>query len=285
MYIHKQINTGITHAHTHKCTLVNMHTLTHTHTNIQLVAILLAIILFIKYIFFDKSETFATSVPPTPTHSRNNSTAFSTKPGIQYAKPQTPKSLSCPYSLSNPSFSSTVYRRKTDTTPNHNAVLSTGIRKLNNVPDVIEKVVNDGIVIPGGIEVMGVKPVKLEKRALQGVPQDPLKMTESTDGGKVGGLVRSRSKKNILEEKIVKPMTPKTSVHVGVQGDSLPHTETKFTIGGRRDSVLEPESDAPISGNVTTDSQQLPPSEPRPVDQCLTIFKSDVSKSIINTCI
>lgn len=213
----------------------------------QLIAIILSSLLFIKYIFLDKSETFPYSDTP-PIHVNGKISAFSAP--HQTAHHTAFSASSCPFALTVPSDSSLVSNGNSSLAVNHilpdtgNGALDlkTGLQLPSKS---MEKLVHDGMVLKTG-----------------------------------GGITRNKSNSQLqqllssAEVSIPPEPTPAVEcVSVGTQTESVGMESPVFTIGGveRKDSLpATPVSQEPCP---------LPelPLVPRQVEQCLAILKSDVS--------
>ena len=230
---------------------------------LQMITVLLASVLFVKYIFLDKSGSFSpASVPSTPAQSRKNSKVFfsSSKP-IQ-------TSTSCPFL---PPQSKAGPRAPSTLTMNYNPGPLNGAVQT----DSFERLRNGGIVIsaqPSGA-----------------LPAPP----ESTAGGTLEGsqlsLLGSRSKSSgdfkTLTAELTEPVQiPKSDLVLSASATASVGTQTDsddselralFTVG---DSGVSELSTSEYSSGCSSPQRYVEiPAEPRPLNECLTIYKSDVS--------
>ena len=199
----------------------------------------LATVLFVKYIFFDKSETFASSVPSTPAHSQKNSLSYN-------QSPLTPTSLSCPIRLS--------------ATPEGSLVRCQGTSQFHvDLPKFDNPSVNGSLDQRWRLEHTSDIHLETEgnlRPALPGIEQP------TSDSRRVDSSVPSLPDDKPTSEQ----------VSVGVQTDSAAQ---RFLVGGSETPSSEEEGDEkgpipePENGNGT-----LRP--PRPLEECLAIFKSEV---------
>ena len=258
--------------------------------SIQLVTIALSTLLFIKYIFFDKSEVFTTSVPPTPSLAQNSSRT------INKASPPAASitdSASCPFALSHVSNGS-ITRRRTAPGLRMNIDLPKPVRRHCPL-EGMEKVQNGGMVIRNSGRTNTTHRPALEDNVQNTSHQ------EDTECGIVGHMVKIEDKVSRTEMLPCKP----TFVSVGVQTEpivddtdttsSRTPRQSMFSIGGascdsRKASVVS-SLDSGIEGaslDLDTRNGGLPQTtdEPRPVVECLNIFKSDVSwLAILHNCV
>ena len=127
-------------------------------------------------------------------------------------------------------------------------------------------------------------------------PSNQQTMIENTDGGKIGQVPKIEDKLSRADFLLGKL----ACVSVGVQTDPLPDDtctrtprQSMFSIGGpssRKDSVISYPDSGIESGSLDVENRNgelIQTAEPRPVSECLSIFKSDVSFLIIiiNYCI
>lgn len=218
-----------------------------------MIAITLSVLLFIKYIFFDKSETYA--IPP----SLKNSPPPKSPPGK-------PPATRCPFTLPESRSSSVTVSGQGS--PSTDKLLSA--TRGSRLPQSMEKLVTEGIVVDAG----------LEKHALPAPGQQ---------GSGPGTLTRTKSSSQLLQPlETSRPqessphadmrLEPAQSVSVTTQTDmgwSLPGGAI-FTVGGaeldsRKHSVAESES-----SGIASLASELPP-VPRQLEECMRILKSDVS--------
>ena len=115
---------------------------------------------------------------------------------------------------------------------------------------------------------------------------------KNMDGGKIGQAPKIEDKLSRADFLLGKS----TCVSVGVQTDPLPDDtrtptprQSMFSIGGpssRKDSVISYPDSGIEKGSLdveTRNGELVQTAEPRPVSECLTIFKSDVSCLIVST--
>ncbi len=232
-----------------------------------MIAIALSILLFVKYIFFDKSGTFSTSsVPPTPSSTSSRGVSPKAPPPSQGKSTRNTASTAvCPFVLSETSESSLAARRSPELSANHLQTAAAAMGGSQSLPG-IEKLVTEGIVLSA--EGAG-----WERKALPPTSDSLKEMS-------LGGLARNRSSGSLLqsmsEPSVDLALNPVVNVSVGTQTDGLGPETPKFTVGGggEEGEVSQPDSRPP----------QLPlldlPPVPRQVDECIAILKSDVSHCI-----
>ena len=217
----------------------------------QLIAIILSSLLFVKYIFLDKSETFPYSNPPSPVHV-NGKLASATQQKAYFSAPHQASfsAQSCPFVLTatSGSDSSLVANGNSPLAINH-APPDTdkgtqGLRTGMQPPKSMEKLVRDGIVLKTGGEI-----------------------TRNRSNSRLQQLLPS------AEVSIPPEPAPVQCASVGTQTESVGVESPVFTVGGveRKDSLPA----------AAVSEEPHPPSElplvPRQVEQCLAILKSDVS--------
>lgn len=230
----------------------------------QMIAVFLSTLLFIKYIFFDKSETFSSSLPNTPVESRKNS-ALPPSSSVQHTPPQhapTSTPPACPF---------TALHVANGTTRDSMARAAANLRRPGGLPAGLERLASEGLIIE-----------EKETRSQLSIAAVELSKDES-GGGMTGGMVvPSRSSGNLLQlvssaEPVSKAVldraaTDVESASIGIQTDLSRPNELIFSIGEeeRRCSTQSAISSAEES-SASVDSP------PRDVDVCLAILKSDVS--------
>lgn len=255
----------------------------------------LAILLFVKYIFFDKSEVFASSAPPAPSHTRNDSrsikTSSSSTPG---------ESASCPFDLSQVGNGS-LTRHRTAPTLKMNVDLPKPVRRHGPPDDELEKVRNGSMVIMNGRDSHSADSAttNTQRRALEAPQgQSTNDNRESTDGGRIRRQVLKTEDRLSRSDFLLSKPTAAT-VSIGIQTDPLPDNsrtprQSLFSIGGpgcdgRKDSVVSSPDSGIESGHLDVDTRNgglIRTAEPRPIMECLNIFKSDVSIVRTNcTCV
>lgn len=202
----------------------------------QLITITLAAVLFVKYIFFDKSKTFDSSVPPTPTHSRHNSHSLDKRLPSSHAP------LSCtPPRLTN-SF------RFESRCPLANGHFQ---------PEELTRLLSQGAVINDetNLTPLALPSVEKEKAVtkLQTELREPSPLPEKyTVDTSVGPQCVSVSTQTECEDEV--QVVPRITWNDGEEDEEEEERSTS------------PEED-PIA----------PALPPRPLEECLTIFRSDVS--------
>ena len=213
----------------------------------------LSVVLFVKYIFLDKSTTFAMSVPPTPS---------SSAPPIDSA----PVSA-CPIKMSdgpsiavrqrhttNSGASSTTYSEEcphlTDQTSISSSTASNGVLPTLQYPLTLQNV-------SPGISSCGVNvPVSSERECLPALGAGP--------DGKQEIMFSSVAVQTVAEE---------GGVFVALRQDSLSGSDTSG-VGASGDEVTTGEEEEEEDGGKRGEERP-----PRPVAECLSIFQSDVSPS------
>lgn len=121
-------------------------------------------------------------------------------------------------------------------------------------------------------------------------PSNQQSTIENTDGGKIGQAPKIKDKLSRADFLLGKS----AYVSIGVQTDPLPDDtctrtprQSMFSIGGpssRKDSVISYPDSGIESGSLDVENRNgelIQTAEPRPVSECLSIFKSDVSCLII----
>ena len=249
----------------------------------------LATLLFVKYIFFDKSEIFATSVPPTlSAHLQDSSRSIKAS-----SSSSSSGSTSCPFDLSQVGNSSITRHR---TTPNMkiNVDLPKPVRR-HGPPEELEKIRNGGMVIMSGRDTSAESANSNRRLAALECPQSQsTNNQDNTDGGRIGRVLTIEDKVSRADFLLSKP----TFASIGVQTEPLPDLtrspsrspkHSMFSIGGasadgRKDSVVSYPDSGIENGQLDLDTGNgafIQSAEPRPLLECLNIFKSDVSTCII----
>ena len=231
-----------------------------------MIAIGLATLLFVKYIFFDKSGTFSTSsVPPTPSFASSKGVPPATPPMRGKPAQDTVSTAMCPFSLSETSGSPSASRH-TKLTSNHMPPAA-NVGGSPSLP-ALEKLISEGVVVSASS-------IESKRKALPSATNsaNPLPK-EGSDGALTrnrssGSLLRARSHSSPRADLALKPVA---AVTMGTQTEELGCGEApKFTVGG------EEQRETP----QTHSERQHPvldlPSVPRQVDECVAILKSDVS--------
>lgn len=238
---------------------------------LQLFAILLATLLFIKYIFFDKSEPFtSSSIPPTPAQKASPPSHQSVPPYPQ-DKPAPQQTAMCPFALSATSESSLATQRPSPLSVHQ--VLSTDPSAF---PQGMEQLLSNGVVV--------------ESSAVERPALPPA--SSSREEGAFGGIAKNRSSSHLrqllssAEDAIAHAdlaLDPVKYVSVGTQtvGD-IPGvgvaTAPMFTVGREeREDSSQPR--LPSSQPRPHLYAELP-QVPRQLEKCLAILKSDVSVPI-----
>ena len=121
-------------------------------------------------------------------------------------------------------------------------------------------------------------------------PNNQQSTIENTDGGKIGQTPKIKDKLSRADFLLGKS----ACVSIGVQTDPLPDDTTTrtprqsmFSIGGpssRKDSVISCPDSGIENGSLdieTRNGELIQTTESRPVSECLSIFRSDVSFLII----
>ena len=159
-------------------------------------------------------------------------------------------------------------------------------RHASGPPEEMEKILNGGMVIR---DLRSETSATRNRPALEGPDsQQSMCNQENTDGGKIGQALKIEDKLSRADFLLGKP----TCVSVGVQTDPLPDGTTRtpkqsmFSIGapssdaGRKDSMVSSPDSGIGNGPLDEDTRNgelIQTAEPRPVSECLNIFKSDVS--------
>ena len=213
---------------------------------LQLITITLATVLFIKYIFFDKSKTFDTSVPPTPTF-------------VDKRVPPASIPTSCPSRLLEPPL---LRNRGVDRTPNI------------SIPEQRYPLVNGSA---GNLQ---------SEEFTRLLSQGATINTGETDSVRLAlPSVEQASNERNESKPLMKPL-PENCVEEDVQCVSM-GTQTNLreeevfprVVWGKEDEEEEEErSDCSEEGDQPERDSSLPP---RPLEECLAIFKSDVSFWVI----
>lgn len=253
-----------------------------------MIAIALASGLFIKYIFFDKSETFSTSIPPTPTFHSTESTAVSSPVDSTQSTP------GCPYAL--------VPRRRSSSLSVNSSILTAATTRVcKNTLQDLGTLIGNGIVVGNGTLASSSTPAL--------TPATTMELGVIPMVGSSGGMTKIKSSSSLQlmghtsEEvgHVDLPLNPATEmVSIGIQTDLSTHTTTSATI------LQTPTMDEPIftigcsdrrvsvasSGYSGSDGEQCTrsppptraepcslntptPAEPRNLDMCLAILKSE----------
>lgn len=214
-----------------------------------MIAVILASLLFIKYIFLDKTETYSIPV------------SSNSKQSLPPTSPPKPSVASCPFALpeSSPSVAELSF-----TSSKH--MLPADLRGTRGpMSKAVEKLVTDGVVI--GVENGGACPA--------------LPAPATTTSGQDSPLTRSKSSSRMP----VASRTPATttltsacpSLSVATQTDlESPVGRAVFTVGGRKDSTFNSLESECSEGSSSPPSMELP-SSPRELEECVSILKSDVS--------
>lgn len=225
-----------------------------------MIAVLFASGLFIKYIFFDKSETFSPSSPLTSTLQKPNFPADSRQfiPSCPFKFPEATKSLIARRCVSSLSINSSPPPTAAARIAKKGTLIDNGIMVGNGTSTLPPGT--------GGLEVASqiVSGGGMARNKFSG----PMKMMGRTSGG--GTHVNL-------------PLNPaKEMVTIGVQTDLTTPIEDDivFTVGGsvRKDSV------ASSSHSSASDAEQQPGSppptleKPRSLDLCVLILNADVSR-------
>lgn len=119
----------------------------------QIVTLALSTVLFVKYIFLDKSKTFESSAPPTP----------STSPTPPLLTNPTPLShtSSCPFKIDSQSSSKLVHQRHTTTTYTAELSCAAPSSLKASVPSAQYPVAPQAVDVSVGLSETGVKPLAL----------------------------------------------------------------------------------------------------------------------------
>ena len=207
----------------------------------QLITIVLATVLFVKYIFFDKSETYASS--PSPLHGSSESFILNSNSG-------------CPFSQLKMSEASVP-----------NASLCTHIPS-----GFTNGHIGNGHLRPWEQQAVSVNRnvLSLDQPALPSVEGD-VRCPETS----VHSTSLSAEKPEIEKESLLttteKPPIPTISVSSQTDSQELhipPTSKAAFTVGpSSEDSTSESEGEG----------ERPHAQEPRPLEECLSIFKSEVS--------
>ncbi len=214
----------------------------HVTLSLQIITLLLATVLFVKYIYLDKSGSYSpSSVPPTPNSSRKNSTATvfsSSKPIHSF----TSKSGSCPFIPPS----------------SRNLDFSPGSLNRRAANESMEKLINNGIVISDDSRRMTANSSQTSAPSIENIPAKPAPNTLDL------------------------ALQPLPSVTVGTQTDfenepaaGAAKKKGMFSLGGDASEPGTP-TESPSSSGRESPETELPP-EPRPLNECLAIYRSDVS--------
>ena len=242
----------------------------------------LAILLFVKYIFFNKSQKFTTNLPSTPVHPQSNSHDTKT------SSPASPGSTSCPFALTEADNGS-ITRHRTSTGLKVNVNLPKPIRRrVNGPPEEMEKIVNGGLVI-SSVRDSHTTTATTHRPALEGPHNQSNSNRENTDGGRIGQALRIEDKMSRADFLLSRPHCASVGVQTDPLSDSTPSpttpSQSMFTIGGascdgRRYSVISSPDSGIENGSLDVDTRNgelIQSAEPRSISECLGIFKSDVS--------
>lgn len=154
-------------------------------------------------------------------------------------------------------------------------------RHASGPPEEMEKILNGGMVI---------RDTRSESNSTQKLsleaPNNQQNTTENTDGGRIGQAPKIEDKLSRADFLLGKS----ACVSVGVQTDPLPDDtrtptsrQSMFSIGGpssRKDSMISYPDSGIENGSLDVEAMNgefIQTAEPRPVSECLSIFKSDVS--------
>lgn len=254
--------------------------------SLQLITIILATVLFVKYIFFDKSETYTTSVPPTPALSNSQQPA-----------------LSCPFDLSDISEFSLVRRRR-------GSVLSVGIpehgsgwrnMEIERLRQLLEQetpgmCANGGIPHPSAATSGQDGSSNSSQLALptsQTLPNSTSTGDTKPSSESLSSLLRAPSSGSLKDLSSVavtskelptpeQPLTlPLGHASTGTQTDlAFRENGPMFEIGDGRTSPPE------TTMEPAPQHEASPQPPPRPLEECLMLFKSEVGVYwIIMSCL
>ncbi len=233
----------------------------------QLLTLVLAVVLFVKYIFFDKSETFPTSVPLTPIESQRGSKSLPAPvPGAS------PSSLSCSFRLAD--LPDSLMQRRGARPPS--TVGSHGNPALD--AERLRLLLQSGRNANGSIANGGVSNGHVPReRSCSKLALPAIDETGEANGIGVHSSVSTQACPVIQPRLGDTPAgEPRHYATIGVQTDQLEERVSPFVIGG---------SETPPSSPDELDRERIEreavPSTPRPVEECLAIFKSEVRYSII----
>ena len=236
---------------------------------LQLVTIVLATILFVKYIFFDKSETYATSATPSPAHSRANSQSSARQPA-----------LSCPFDISDISEFSLVRRRRGSVCSVGNPEHGIGWRNIETeqLRRLLEQETT-GVCANGGTPHQSYaaagqdSPANTHRLVLSALPALPNTVSEtgsdsSSSSSSLEDFPSATERLPTLDQPLtLPPRFSSTGTQTGEDG-------TMFMVG---DSPTPP-SEMEVEPAPRHEEPPQAPPPPRPLEECLTLFKSEVSE-------
>lgn len=212
----------------------------------QLITVLLASLLFVKYIFFDKSEMFVSSTPSTPAVSNGKTNGKLPSPT------SVPQSLVCP--LAEPPL--TLRRRQglsitvPDNGRRHMMTHSNGALGSGQ----LEKLLSEKIIVSAA----DVSPLQRGQPAL-------LAPVETASGPQELSAAVAKATDSYPSN----PLPLKSSATVGTQTELVEEEEeapSMFIVGSRRSSV---------DVDVPSCSPSPLPAEPRPLEECLALYRTE----------
>ena len=230
-----------------------------------MIAIILSSLLFVKYIFFDKSETFP--IPPPSVPANGHPHAKTSPPQGKPASPAEPPAAVCPFAL--PQADETSFK---SLSADH---LPSAVSGKSHLSRSMEKLVSEGMVLD-----------TTDRRQPSALPAP-----DTADSGS-GGMSRSRSSSKLLETSsnpradLSLDPTAAQCVSVSTQTEDLEQSVgggVMFTVGMDR-KISTPDSESSGIASLTSEltsrrespAPVLPP-VPRQLEECVSILKSDVS--------
>lgn len=218
-------------------------------------------VLFIKYILFDKSETFSSSVPPTPLHVNGK------LPAQQIPAP------SCPFNLAATSDSTLTTRRQSPLAIGRSVPAPTTLQGPL-ISKGMEKLLSDGMVLGSGVErtkVAALPPADATKLSREESDGNALTLTKNRSSARLQQLLLSEETSSVPRG--LEPAVQCVSVGTQTELESPGSKSPIFTVGA-------PERKDPLPVAQPSQEPRLPPGlplVPRQMEQCLAILKSDVS--------
>ena len=261
----------------------------------QLIAVILAVLLFAKYIAFDKSETFSSNVPPTPTPSK---TSDSFAPPSSHSHTPNAALSTCPFPFSKPGDTGLARRRTVSTgstfsvhAPEFSSpTLANGHTTALSREQLCRVLNQQGLPLEStGGRSLGPPLEATGGRSLAPPPADTL-VPESLAKGLL--TTESATATSLALETASSPaITSEPVVVSALQGPSdsqtdgsppeerapSPQRPASFSIGDdESSSSLSGEESGREDSPEPEDKPRPPTPKSRPVEECLAIFKSQV---------
>ena len=235
--------------------------------------------LFVKYIFFDKSETFPTSTP-TPCQSQSRFKSLISSSSLP------PSSASCPYQLSDRSESSVVHKQGTSLSVNIPDYLNESVGSLN--PKQLRRLLNEQSSEALGIELYNTKREMHSENGDSRLALPPIEEAVEVTGSRVDqedangrrpvSLTKTQSS---LASSKLGPLQECVTVGVQTDGGVTGEEQVQRLLSIDSGIVFGGNETPPDRGSETPLSEQSyllgqPSLTPRPLEECLAIFKSEV---------